>query len=243
MKNIRKIICLILVFGIFGGNFLFLADFSLAKNNQADQSEYQPETLLIKLKGSSQVLKFEFTNSVNLEKAAAQYKKNPAVEYVEYNYQLKMAGFPNDPDYYLQWYFNPINGRDAWSTDLLIRETENIYNHRPVIAILDTGVDLNHPDLKEKIWTNSKETVGDGLDNDKNGYVDDWWGWDFIDNDNDPNPSFAGNYDITAVKHGTIVAGVAAASSNNSQGITGTSWFAKIMPLRVLDSTGTGDVY
>ncbi|MFA5022262.1 MAG: S8 family serine peptidase [Patescibacteria group bacterium] len=240
----KKVINFIVIFFILAGNFLFLPNFSFAKAvAKISDANSQPTTLLVKLKGSDEVLKFEFANLVNLEKVIAEYRRNDAVEYVEYNYKLKMTAFPNDPDFLLQWYLNQINIKDFWSADLLVRQQENIINQHSVIAILDTGFDTNNPDLKDKIWTNKKEIANDGLDNDKNGYINDLHGWNFVDGNNNITPSFEGNYDINAVKHGTIVSGIAAASVNNNEGIAGASWFSQIMPLRVLDSTGTGDVY
>jgi len=151
------------------------------------------------------------------------------------------AAFPNDPLFSQQWYLQPINIKTAWSKQLLLREQERS-SQRSVIAILDTGVDTNHPDLQGKVWRNTDEIPGDGIDNDGNGYVDDYLGWDFVESDNDPRPSLTPGYNSDAVSHGTLVAGVAAASVHNAEGIAGVSWFSDIMPLRVLDSTGSGDV-
>jgi subtilisin family serine protease len=102
-----------------------------------------------------------------------------------------------------------------------------------VIAVLDSGVDYNHPDLFDNMWTNSGEIAGNGLDDDGNGKIDDVRGWDFVDNDNDP---------MDSDDHGTHVAGTAAAVGNNNIGIAGVSWTAKIMPLRFLDAFGSGSV-
>jgi subtilisin family serine protease len=99
------------------------------------------------------------------------------------------------------------------------------------IAIIDTGTDLSHPDLAPKIWFKPGEILGNGLDDDANGYVDDWQGWDFVNDDNDPMDDHG---------HGTHVSGIAAAASNNGTGIAGVSWGAQIMPLKVLASSGQG---
>lgn len=101
-----------------------------------------------------------------------------------------------------------------------------------VVAVIDEGVDINHPDLKNNIWTNSGETAGNGIDDDKNGYVDDVNGWDFYNKDRTVYDSGDGD------KHGTHVAGTIAAEGNNSLGVVGVNWKAKIMPLKFLGPDG-----
>ncbi len=147
----------------------------------------------------------------------------------------KATIIPNDEKYSEQQeYLNRIKAPQAW---------DNIKNPplRPVIAVLDSGVDIDNPDLKPNVWFNPWEVPGDNIDNDNNGFVDDQYGWDFIDNVADPKPKFGKVWNKVAMQHGTIVAGVAAASGNNSLGITGVSWNARVMPIRVLDSAGIGN--
>ena len=143
------------------------------------------------------------------------------------------AFLPADTFYSEQWALSKIKAPQAW--DLSGGGSSDV-----VIAILDSGVDIDHPDLKENIWINVREVADDGLDNDNNGYVDDVHGWDFIQDIADPRPKLGFSYTVEGANHGTIVAGVAAASGNNGQGITGVAWKSKIMPLRVLSSEGTG---
>jgi subtilisin family serine protease len=112
-----------------------------------------------------------------------------------------------------------------------------------VVAVIDTGVDYNHPDLVQNIWVNPREIAGDGIDNDRNGFVDDVRGWDFVDNDGVPmdvvdmSPDWLGQPGNTG--HGTHVAGTIAASRNGI-GSTGVAPDARIMPVRVLDHRGRG---
>jgi subtilisin family serine protease len=133
---------------------------------------------------------------------------------------------PNDPLYSEQWYLQAINAEGAWAK-------EPTGGAGQVIAILDTGVDYLHPDLDDNIWQNQAELNGaEGVDDDGNGFVDDIMGWDWVNNDNDPKDDNS---------HGTHVAGIAAAEQNNGTGISGVAFGSKIMPLKVLQSSGRGN--
>lgn len=100
-----------------------------------------------------------------------------------------------------------------------------------VVAVIDTGLDYNHPDIVGNVWTNPGETAGNGIDDDNNGYIDDTRGWDFANNDNNP---FDDN------NHGTHVSGTIAATGDNAIGVVGVNWRARIMPLKFLSATGSG---
>ncbi len=100
-----------------------------------------------------------------------------------------------------------------------------------VIAVVDSGVAVDHPDIQGNLWTNPGETPGNGVDDDANGFVDDVRGWDFWDSDNDPD-DFHG--------HGSHVAGTAAATGNNNTGIVGVAPEAKVLPVRVLNEDNAG---
>ncbi|MFA6215547.1 MAG: S8 family peptidase [Patescibacteria group bacterium] len=205
-------------------------------------ASYVAGEFLVKFKNDPEIYKFRISEGSDVYSVIKKYQGSAEIEFLEPNYKVKAAAFPNDPDYGLQWYLKPINAADFWSKDLLVREQGRTVK-QTVIAVLDTGVYLDHPDLKDKIWINKDEVKGNNSDDDKNNYIDDFSGWNFVENNNNPNPSFSGAYDVDAAKHGTIVSGIAAAATNNQMGIAGVSWFAQIMPLRVLDSTGAGDVY
>lgn len=104
-----------------------------------------------------------------------------------------------------------------------------------VVAVVDTGVQMDHPDLQDNIWTNTGETASNSIDDDANTFVDDVHGWDFVDSDNDPNPSGVG----VDKSHGTHVAGIIAAELGNDVGIAGVAPEAKIMPVRAFASNGS----
>lgn len=155
------------------------------------------------------------------------------------NFCLAAELVPNDPDYAKQWYLSHLQMPKVWSQQT---GASNV-----IVAVIDTGVDVSHPDLRDNIWVNRREILGDGIDNDNNGFIDDINGWDFIENNNDPLPKFD-EYCLglktclkEAILHGTLVAGVIAAMGNNNLGVTGMSWNVKIMPLRVLNENGSGE--
>jgi thermitase len=130
---------------------------------------------------------------------------------------------PNDP-YYATYQWNlPLVGLEqawAWSTGSDV-----------VVAIIDSGMHLTHPDLAARLWVNPGEIAGNGLDDDGNGYVDDVHGWDLVDDDAHPQDLHG---------HGTHVAGIAGAHTNNAVGVAGVAWGASHMALRVLDAAGDG---
>ena len=156
-------------------------------------------------------------------------RANPNVEVAEPNYILRASEVatatvtPDDPYFFQQWGLTQIGAKEAWAIEQ--------GNAGFIIAVLDTGLDLNHPDLTGRLWVNPGETAGNGLDDDANGYVDDVNGWNFVEGNNLPQDDSG---------HGTHVAGIAAANGNNSIGVAGMDWNARIMPLRILNAGGAG---
>jgi len=140
---------------------------------------------------------------------------------------------PNDTYFPDLWFLKQIGAPEAWNYSLGFEGVP--------IAIIDSGVDIDHPDLKDNIWRNMDEIAGNGTDDDRNGYIDDVYGWDFVDNDNDPRPAYGPGFSKLGVSHGTINAGVAAAKGDNGKGVVGVTWQSTIMAIRALDSDGTGE--
>ena len=140
---------------------------------------------------------------------------------------------PDDEHYDLQWYLETMQAPDAWD--------EETGDGSVVVAVLDTGVDLDHPDLEENIWVNSAEVADDGVDNDGNGFVDDVNGYDFVGDDGTPIPDTEGGFDVDAVSHGTIIAGIIGAVGDNEEGMAGVNWDIELMSVRILDNNGVGD--
>lgn len=140
---------------------------------------------------------------------------------------------PADPFFDDQWYLRQIQAEIGWDSATGSSDV--------IIAVLDTGVDLDHPDLVKNIWMNASEIEGDGIDNDQNGFVDDVHGYDFVDDDEDPQPDVNKTFDEDSATHGTLIAGIIAAVGNNNEGIAGINWRASIMNVRILDNLGVGD--
>jgi len=141
---------------------------------------------------------------------------------------------PNDPFYNRQWYLSKIKADQAWTK---ISVSPDI-----VIAVIDSGIQIIHPDLRDNIWHNSREIINNNIDDDGNGFIDDYSGWNFIDNNPDPSPHFISGWTEAGVSHGTMVAGIIAAKGNNLQGVVGVTWRAQIMPLKVLNEKGEGRI-
>lgn len=155
---------------------------------------------------------------------------------VEPNGLYKANAVPNDPLYPQEWQLSntgqdvqgitgtvgsDISAEAAWDTTVGSRNV--------IIGVIDTGVQVNHPDLLANIWRNPNEIVGNGIDDDGNGYIDDITGYDFGELDNNPD-------DVQG--HGTAVAGTIGAVGNNGIGVTGVAWNVSILPLKIATAGG-----
>ncbi|MFA7244567.1 MAG: S8 family peptidase [Candidatus Magasanikbacteria bacterium] len=146
------------------------------------------------------------------------------------------AKTPNDP-YFAQWSYEHTGVYSAWDYTVGSKDI--------VVAIIDNGFDTFHHDLVDNLWKNKYEIENNGLDDDNNGYIDDIYGWNFLDNNNDPRPN-VDNLNEAQKKegifnHGTIVAGIIGAKGNNNYAGTGLNWDVSLMNLKVIGNEGVGD--
>ncbi|MDX6437501.1 MAG: hypothetical protein QOF45_84, partial [Gaiellaceae bacterium] len=185
-----------------------------------------------------------------LDAVLRRLRSDPRVRFAEPNYKLHALAMPNDTAVGQLWGLvnsgqaikgvagtpdADIDADQAWGV--------STGSSSVVVGVIDTGVDFSHPDLggsmtsSSVMWTNPGETGGgresNGVDDDANGYVDDWRGWDWANDDNNPQDDMS---------HGTHVAGTIGALGNNGQGVAGVNWNVKIMALKFLDSVGNGDL-
>ena len=150
------------------------------------------------------------------------------IEYIEPNYLRKMHAIPNDPLFPRQLH-HLCSVPQAWDYGTGSRQI--------IVGVVDSGLLINHPDIHDNVYINHGEIPDNGIDDDGNGYIDDWCGWDFVD-----APEMAdialGDYleqdnDVTDENfHGTHVSGIIGAVGNNAIGVAGVCWNVRIMPLR-----------
>ena len=210
-----------------------LMPLSGAKVATRQVKSYTGKTIADRNLGKLYRVKFDATKVQSVHEAIEKFQKMSDVEFAEPNYMMYATAsndadtYATDPLYSQQWGFDAINLPKLWNV-------EKITDKRPVIAIIDTGVEFTHSDLFQNVWANEKELTGEeGVDDDGNGFVDDMYGWDFV-NQNNRMDDYNG--------HGTHCAGIAAATASNGKGGVGANPDALIMPVSVLQSDGAGDI-
>jgi thermitase len=204
------------------------------------------------LNGNPLVVVFE--TDVNIESLIKTLKETSLFDYVEPDYISHGSGIkqsenvdltesfvplsttPNDQFFFRQWGLNN-NATFSLSPSVLDADVDmieawDITTGSPtiVMAVLDSGIKMDHPEFNGRFWFNTLEQ-SNGFDDDENGYIDDFSGWDFVNNDNDPTDDHG---------HGTNVTGIAVANANNNIGYAGVDWNCKLLPLKVLNQNNSG---
>ncbi len=176
----------------------------------------------------------EQLTDMTVPEAIGLLENNPLVEYIEPNYLYTIEVIPNDPDFPKLWgMHNTGQTGGTVDADIDAPEAWNEFtgSNNVIVAVIDSGVDYNHPDLAANAWTNPGEIPNNGLDDDGNGFIDDIHGWDFYNLDNDP---------MDDNSHGTHCSGTIGGVGNNALGVVGVNWNVKIMALKFLSAAGSG---
>jgi serine protease len=180
------------------------------------------------------VFRVTLNPNVPIAQAVSFFRGQAGVEFAQPDYRVSIARTSNDPGLGTLWGMNntgqggglsdaDIDAPEAWNTSVGTGST--------VVAVIDTGIDYNHPDLAANMWRNPREVPGNGRDDDGNGFRDDVYGYDFANNDGNPMDDNG---------HGTHVAGTIGAVGDNGIGVAGVNWHARIMALKFLDASGSG---
>lgn len=183
--------------------------------------------------GLSRIYEIHFQESVSPKEFAAGIFDPHIFEYVEPRYMSYVEEtIPNDTLVSRQFHLEQINLFNGWDIQQGSKAT--------VIAIVDNGTDFHHPDLAANIHINMAEATGlPGIDDDGNNYVDDFYGWDFGENDNDPSH---GSDESSVAVHGTHTAGIASAVTNNITGVAGVGWNCSILPIKTSTDDETYEI-
>lgn len=181
--------------------------------------------------------------AASVDEARRELEEDEDVLYAEPNYIRRAEAIPSDSGFGSLWGLRnteqPVEGqRGTFDADIDATEAWDYTTGSAgvSVAVVDSGLADDHPDLAPNRWANPGEAGAkaiNGADDDKNGYKDDWRGWDFVDGDNAPLDPYG---------HGTHVAGTIGARGGDAHGVAGVSWASKLMPLRVLDANGSGTV-
>lgn len=198
------------------------SQFILNKNTEQKNSQ-----------GLSRWVKLTVPTTTDIPTEVQKYQENAFVEYAQPNYIMNAYLTPNDPyyassgswgqDFQDLWGLHRIDTSSAW--DITTGSTDI------VVAVIDTGVDYNHPDIAANMWINTDEIPGNGIDDDNDGFIDNIYGADFRNNDGDP---------LDGGGHGTHCAGIISAVGNNDLGVVGVNWQTKIMAVKGLSNGGSG---
>lgn len=211
------------------------------KGSEANKLHKSKGSTVLKTLGILETGRIELVQlpkDMDIKTAMQSYMADPNVEYAEPNYKRYIRStIPNDTYFVRQWSLHNtgqmMNGTPGADIKAPLAWDYSKGSSSLVVAVIDTGVDYNHEDLYGRIWKNPSEDCNNKVDDDGNGYVDDCFGWNFVGKNNDPMDDHG---------HGTHVAGVIGAVTNNSLKIAGILWDVRIMPLKFLKADGDGTV-
>jgi thermitase len=244
-KKFIFVVCVVLIFSVVATG-AFAQNPNLSEANRSPLADHVPGEILIRFSAGMnaaqaankmaelgvtqkraipaiKVLLVKLPPGLSVEEAIERFSNRPGVEFVEPNYILQIDAVTQE-EITDQWALEKIEAVQAWST---FTDPQKI----PItLATVDTGIDPTHYDLASNMWFNSGEIPGNGLDDDNNGYIDDSWGWDFVNNDNDP---FDDNL------HGTAVSSVMAGDLDG-EGVAGVCPWCQVMAVKVMGANGTG---
>jgi len=202
--------------------------------NAVEQINSEIGAEIVKYYPEINVYRLRLNSGLSVTDAVQSYSQDSHTLYAEPNYIAEAFVMPNDPKF-TQLYGLNNTGQTGGAADADVDAPEawNYFtgSKNITIAVIDTGVDYNHPDLAANIWVNPNEIAGNGIDDDGNGYIDDVHGYDFCNNDSDPMDDHS---------HGTHCSGTIGAVGNNGIGVTGINWTTQIMALKFLSSSGSG---
>ncbi|MBN2012673.1 S8 family serine peptidase [candidate division KSB1 bacterium] len=191
-----------------------------------------------KVNDLSRIYQMKVDEARDVWRMCSELSSLPGIEYAEPSMLCPVEAIPNDQYYSIQWQWPIMQAEQAWD----VAKGDSAV----IIAILDTGVDWDHPDLAANIWDNKGEVI-DGVDNDGNGYIDDVRGWDFVtgidDVANGEDGDEMDNDPMDFDGHGTHVAGCASAITDNGIGVAAIGWGCTIMPLRCGYRASDGNGY
>lgn len=241
----KKFILFVLMFGFICQDALAAGSYKPGevivelKNGTVLSSKFLRSSKTIAASGKSRYMLIKSDESVS--QMIKELKGDPDIAKISPNYKREALIIPNDHYFNDQWgLYNTgqtvngihkttgipgadIDAPNGWD---ITTGSSNV-----VVADIDSGIDYNHPDLKNNLWKNPGEIPNNRIDDDGNGYIDDVYGIDTVNNDSDP-------FDDNG--HGTFTAGIIAAEGNNDIGISGVCWHCKIMAVKALDSNGIG---